>query len=300
VVKLSNKGLLSIALVLSLVTSFLIYTYLKSASNKEIVGVPVMVAKVEIPPKTKITPDMVQEIKVPAEYLQPGAVSSLNNVVGIISRERILSGEQITERRLVLEGKAVGFTGVIPRDKRAITVAVNEITGVAGFVKAGDYIDLVVTFDGGTVGDHVSQVLLQNILVLASNRETEEGVTQTTNSSAPKEPVKATTVTLAVTPDEAAKITLAEEKGKIRLALRPYLPINGIVVANAVTPTDLVGVQVSPVHNSSQAQSSSPQSPPPPVTYQQPPVQEKPKTSEYDGPGIKMIRGTKVQTVPFN
>ena len=54
---------------------------------------------------------------------------------------------------------------------------------------------------------------------------------------------------MAVTPDEAAKLTLAEEKGKIRLVLRPYLPLNGIVIAETITPKDLVGEHVSPAKN---------------------------------------------------
>ncbi|MEG6585247.1 Flp pilus assembly protein CpaB [Dendrosporobacter sp. 1207_IL3150] len=289
--KLTNKGLLGIALVLSLVTSLLIYNYLKSTANKEVTGIPVIVAKAEIPPKTRITAEMVQETIVPVEYLQPGAVTDINKVIGIVSRERVLAGEQVTERRLVFEGKAVGFTGVIPRDKRALTVAVNEITGVAGFVKPGDYVDIVVTFDAGTIGDNVSQLLLQNILVLASNRDAEEGVTQTANKSETKEPVKATTVTLAVSPDEAARITLADEKGKIRLALRPYLPINGIAVTSTITPTEMVGSHSSPVN-------TNPSSPTP--NFIHPPVYESPKPPASDNSGIKMIRGTKVETVPLD
>ena len=68
-----------------------------------------------------------------------------------------------------------------------MTVAVNEVTGVAGFVKAGDYTDIVVTFDANTVGDNVSHVLMQNILVLAANRDTEIGVTDTTVKESAKE-----------------------------------------------------------------------------------------------------------------
>ena len=302
--KLSNKKLLAIAVVLSLMTAILVYNYLKAVTTGQNAqqGVTVIVAKVDIAPKTKITPEMVSAVKVPPEFIQPGAVTSLDKVVGAVVREQIVSGEQVSERRLIREGKSVGFTGIIPRDKRAVTVAVNEVTGVAGFVKAGDYIDVVVTFDAATVGDNVSHVLMQNILVLAANRDTEIGVTAAPGKESPKEISKGT-VTMAVTPDEAAKLTLAEEKGKIRLELRPYLPLNGFVITEVATARDLVGDHVSLVKN--QVPASQPIQPYQPQLQQ--PVyidkQEMPATKFQpipDNRGIQVIRGTKTESVPLN
>jgi len=301
VAKVSNKGLLVIAVVLSLMTAILVYNYLQGVTNGQVgkEGISVIVAKVDIAPKTKITPDMVSEVKVPPEYVQPGAVTSLDKVVGTLVREQIVSGEQVSERRLVREGKSVGFTGIIPRDKRAMTVAVNEVTGVAGFVKAGDYTDIIVTFDTATVGDNVSHVLLQNILVLAANRDTEIGVTDTTVKESTKEISKTGTVTMAVTPDEAAKLTLAEERGKIRLVLRPYLPLNGIVITEVATARDLVGDHVSLVKNE-QAPHYQPTAPQQPVYVNR---QEMPAANIQpipDNRGIQVIRGTKIESMPIN
>lgn len=301
--KLSNKGLLVIALVLSLMTSLLVYHYLQKAvaNNGTHEGVPVVVAKADIMPKTKITPEMVETVKVPPEYLQPGAVQDINSVIGVIVREHIVPGEQVSERRLVREGRSVGFTGIIPRDKRALTVPVNEVTGVAGFIKPGDYVDVIVTFEQALVGDNVSSILLQNILVLAANRDAENGVTANAGKDGAKEAIKTATVTLAVTPDEAAKLTLAHEKGKINLALRPYLPYNGVEIANVVTPKDLVGVQASPARNQPDSHKDyappAPQYPPVYVTNDPPPS----KAPSVSGDsGIKVIRGTKAETIPVN
>jgi len=298
--KVSNKKLLVVALVLSLLTATLVYQYLNGVSETTVQqGVSVIVAKVDIAPKTKITAEMVSEVKVPAEYLQPGAVTSLDKVVGSLVREQIVSGEQVNERRLIREGKAVGFTGIIPRDKRAVTVAVTDVTGVAGFVKAGDYIDVIVTFDATMAGDNVSHVLMQNILVLATNHDSEIGVPDTSAKDSTKELSKTGTVTMAVTPDEAAKLTLAEEKGKIRLALRPYLPLNGIVITEVTTPKDLVGDHVSLVKNE-QVQPSQPE------PYRQPIYaerQESPAARTQPIPenrGIQVIRGTKTESIPIN
>lgn len=301
--KFSNKGLLVIALIFSLMTSLLVYYYLQKASDKTSTkgSVSVVVAKADLMPKTKITPEMVEIANVPAEYVQPGAVMDLKSVIGVIVREHMVPGEQITERRLVREGRAVGFTGIIPRDKRAVTVAVNEVSGVAGFIKPGDYVDVIVTFEQALAGDNVSHIMLQNIMVLATNRDADNGVTANSGKDGAKEVVKTATVTLAVTPDEAAKLTLAHEKGKVNLALRPYLPLNGIEITNVITPKDLVGIQASPVSSSRQNyQDSRTVSQPVFITQSEPaqtPASSPPVTNDR---GISVIRGTKVVTVPVN
>ena len=245
--KLSSKGLTGIALVLSFVTAVLVYNFLNQSVQKPAVveGEPVVTARVDIPAKTRITAAMVQESRIPAEYIQPGAVRELPIVIGMVTSETIVGGEQVLQRRLFTDGKQVGFTGVIPAGKRALTVGVSDITGVAGLLKAGDMVDAIVTFDQQVVGDNVSQILLQNILVLAVNKDSEAAPDQRDlKKDAAKDAgvVKATTVTLAVAPEEAAKIALAEEKGKLRFALRPYLPESSDPVKRPVTPTDIVGV----------------------------------------------------------
>ena len=287
--RLSNKGLLMIAVVLSLLTTGLVYSYLKKTSgNLPANTVAVVVAKVDIGAKTRITPEMVQVTRVPAPYLQPGGVQEAKEVIGMLSKETIVAGEQITLRRLLADGKSAGFTGLIPMDKRAVTMGVNEVTGVAGFVKAGDYVDVVVTFEKSTAGDNVSHLVLQNVLVLAVNRETEGGAVETTNTTAKdkKEVIKTASVTLAVTPDEAAKLTLSEDKGKVRLVLRPFMQNAGVSTAGPVTPQDIVGI-----HNNS------------PVPHQEPTEQAPPSslpTTDKQSVGIQMIRGTKTEVVAIN
>lgn len=286
--KLSTKALVVIALGLSFVFAFLIYGYLGNLATRATKdSVPVVVAKVDIPPKTRITAEMVQEARIPADYVQPGAITELSQVVGVVAREQIIATEQITQRRLLLEGKSVGFTGIIPPDKRAVTVGVSDVTGVAGFVKAGDYVDVVITFEQTVVGDHASKVVLQNLQVLAANRDTEAGVADSANKTA----LKSSTVTLAVTPDEAAQLTLGEEKGKIRLALRPYLPSDELVAVNAFTPKDLMGVHESPVQKRGGGSNGSAETAPAPASAPAAPA----STANHDsGSGIQVIRGTKV------
>ncbi len=284
---------MGIALVLSFVTAVLVYNFLRQNVQKPVVaeGEAVVIAKSEIPAKTRITAAMVQESRVPPEYIQAGAVRDLARVVGMVTSEMIVGGEQVLERRLFTDGKQVGFTGVIPSGKRALTVGVSDITGVAGLVKAGDTVDAIVTFDQQIVGDNVSQILLQNILVLAVNRDSEMSQERDFKKEASKDAgvVKLTTVTLAVSPEEATQIAVAEDKGKLRFALRPYLPETGVAERKAVTPTGIVGVHKSPIQAGKEQQAPAASAAP------AVPAVSAAGTGSKSLTGIPVIRGTKVE-----
>jgi pilus assembly protein CpaB len=171
-------------------------------------------------------------------------------------------------------------------------LSANEITGVAGLLKAGDYVDVFVTFDQQAVGDHASRLLLQNALVLAVNRDS-ASIPEKENPSqkeAAKETVgfKITTVTLAVSPEDVVKVTLSEEKGKVRFALRPYIPEDGKTAEKTVTPKDIVGVHTSP------GQTGSTESKPGGTTSSG--GGSDPTEKKKDNPfGVAVIRGTKVE-----
>ncbi len=288
--KLSSKGLLGIALALSLITAVLVFNFLRESAQQPPPSelATVITAKVDIPPKTKITSDMVQESQMPADYIQSGAVRDLSKVLGIMTREAIVGGEQVLERRLLTAGKQAGFTGVIPAGKRALTIAVSDVTGVSGLLKAGDSVDAIVTFDQQVAGGNVSQILLQNVPVLAVNRESEVPQERDGKKDAAKDAgvVKLSTVTLAVSPEEATKVTLAEEKGKLRLTLRPFLPETGVAAVQPVTPTDIVGIQKSPV------QTGKEQASPPAVPATAAGVSQ---DASKGVPGVMVIRGTKIE-----
>jgi len=288
--KLSPKMMLAIALLLSFLIAGLTYTYLQGiATQANKPTSTVIVAKVDIPLNTKITAEMVEAAMVPNDYIQPGALTSLDKVVGIVTREQIVAGEQINQRLLVTGEKELGFTAIIPRDKRAVTINVSDVIAVAGFIKPGDYVDVVMTYDKSDVGSHTSRVVLQNIQVLAVNSRT-DGKAAPDITKDPKEAAKLMTMTLAVSPDQAAEVTLADEKGKIRLALRPYQPSDGFVITTATTPQDLVGMHPT----AQQDNSAAPNVAPPPVAAPAPMPSYKPSGE------IQTIRGTKVETVTVN
>lgn len=237
-IKFSNKSLLTLALVLAVCVAALVYNFLNSVqtgmTSKE--DNIVVVARGEILANSLITEEMVEEVIVPRKSVQPGALTERKRVVGTYAKETIPSGEQITGSK-VLDTAAAGFTGSIPHDKRALSIAVTEVTGVAGLIKPGDYVDVIAVLDTGANSGAVANMIIQNILVLAANKTVNREEPGALNKEA-----QVTTYTIAVTSDEALAVSLAEKKGTLTLALRPYSPLgSGVAQVGMKTMEDLVG-----------------------------------------------------------
>ncbi|MBP1762964.1 MAG: Flp pilus assembly protein CpaB [Firmicutes bacterium] len=288
--KIPMKVLVGIAVVLSLVTAGLVYSYLKSQSAETTKkGEPVVVATVDIPGRTVITKEMVKVVMVPPELVQPGAVNDLGKVVGVMSRVPMTLGDQVTDRRLAVDGKVPGFVGQIPSDKRAFTIAANDISGVSGFVKAGDYIDLIMTVGGKDVG--VSKMVLQNILVLAYNRNDNMDAATKDKAAASE---KTGSVTLAVTPREATMLALASETSRIYLALRPFQPTPSYALLNTISTDDIIYRPYVPKETASTATPTPAYTPayiPPAYSPPAYPVER-----VHSSSGVTVIRGTKVSS----
>jgi pilus assembly protein CpaB len=183
-----------------------------------------LVAQTDIPAQVPITPGDVAIKEIPAEYLQPGAVTSLEEVIGQITAVEIAAGEQIIKTKLTPSVK-IGKTlaEITPEGKRAIPVAVDNIADIAGLIKPGDYVDVFALISpppgrGQTPPKASSPNLVslfQDIKILTVG--TEFGQTpQTRATSAPAAKV----VTLALSPQEAVLLSFVQEHGKIKLALR--------------------------------------------------------------------------------
>ena len=254
----TNRRLLLLALVAGIVAAILIYTALSRGS--EATGgagaasmAPAVVAKQDIPARTKITTSMVEVRQMPTNDRSELAYTDLTQVVGRVTRYPIATNEQVLSTKVVsLESAAKtgdSLSYVIPEGKRAISIEVSEVVSSGGLVLPGDYVDIIGVFDVNFVnGDqerteekYFSRIILQNIEVLAVAQTVvdtppeagtttgTDGETTTTdadgqrvrNTEADPEP-KASTVTLSVTPQEAQLLFLAEENGVLRLAVRPY------------------------------------------------------------------------------
>lgn len=209
------------AATLGLLAATLTYTYIRSiqvTGMPEVKEVNVIVATSDIPPGATISPNMLRLAKTPEASLHPGAATKADEVMGRIAKTPIVQGEQILLSRLLPAGVTPSLTFAIPDGKRAVSVAVNEVVGVAGFVKPGDRVDVLATVDDPYREETITTTVLQDVEVLAIAQDMEEEVD--------KKPKVTTTVTLAVDLMEAQKVTLAEETGTLRLALRPVATRN--------------------------------------------------------------------------
>ena len=241
--RLSMKLAVGVAVVLSTLIAGLVYVYLQDVATqrqKDLTSVVVVVQ--DVGPKTVLTREMLKETKVPANFVQPGAVNKIDPIVGSVVKEQLVAGEQVVRHRLLLDLQGSGMAYQLPPGMRAYTLPINEYSGGAGFIRPGDKVDILATFDKAIAGDFTSNVILQDILVLAMNRNDVQPASNKAaggkSGSAAEE--KLNSVTLAVNADDAAKLALAEDRGRLRLSLRPFA-VEAMPVVRTITPRDLVG-----------------------------------------------------------
>ncbi|MDI7248238.1 MAG: Flp pilus assembly protein CpaB [Bacillota bacterium] len=211
-----GKLMILLALIPGLLAAVMTYVYVNNAAKPEPVSVKtvsVVAARATIPPRTKVTPDMIYVKEVPEAAVHARTAREPARVVGLLTKYEILEGEPIIMDRLYGENEPVGLASSVPRDKRAVTVPVNEVVGVAGFVKPGDRVDVVATVGGNEETGDIAFTVLEDVEVLAVAQDTEDK-----NEGKAK---VSTSVTLAVTPAEAERLSLAEDMGNLRLSLRP-------------------------------------------------------------------------------
>lgn len=126
-----------------------------------------------------------------------------------------MAGEQILSHHLLNQSGLSGLTATLPPGMRALTIGVNEVVGVGGFVKPGDTVDILGTFEDRSGNEAYTKTVLQDVEVLAIEQDME--VKDDTTAKV------ATNVTLSLSLQDAERLTLAEETGRLRLALRPML-----------------------------------------------------------------------------
>ena len=147
-------------------------------------------------------------------------VPILSRLNGRVLRYPLVAGEVILESKLAPQGTPGGLAGIIQNDKRAVTVKVDEASGVAGFVNPGNRVDVVLTLAKNEYKDDpITQVVLQNILVLGKGQDIEQ-------PKGGEKPKIVPTVTLEVTPEEGERLALAAKEGQITLALRGWTENN--------------------------------------------------------------------------
>jgi pilus assembly protein CpaB len=179
-------------------------------------GGEIVVASVDIEAGGRLTPEMLRMVKWPAGSVPPGAFEQLAALDARVAKTAITRGEPVLEGKLAPVGTRGGLSAVVQEGKRAITVRVNDVIGVAGFALPGNFVDIMVSThsEGGKRGDPdraISKIVLERILVLAVAQEASRDETK---------PKVVNAVTLEVTPEEAEKLDLARSVGTLSLALR--------------------------------------------------------------------------------
>lgn len=179
----------------------------------------VVVAKTEIPLGEKITAEQLALAQIPNGSAPDGVFRKMADVVGRVAITPIGVRETITNMKLAPEGTGAGLSAVIPEGYRAMTVKVDDIVGVSGFVMPGSYVDVVavivpVNQTSASQGP-ISKIVLQNIKVLASGARIDSPDNQ-------REPTSVNAVTLQVTPEQAEKLVLAANESKLQLVMRNY------------------------------------------------------------------------------
>jgi pilus assembly protein CpaB len=219
---MNGRRILLLSLILALIAtiSFSIYIRPSESTSASVGTVEVMVATKDIPKNTTINKDMLTKKNVPKDVVPVGVETRPEQVIGKIAVENINANEPFVSNRLLDPNSDMAMlTYKIPKGKRAITLAYNDVMGVAGFIRPGDRVDVIGTFDPDimkqTINQDISKVLLQNIQVLAVGSKKADGAKSDTPENAPL-----ATITLAATPEEAELLTFTEERGSVRLLLR--------------------------------------------------------------------------------
>ena len=247
----ANRRFVLLAIVLGLLGAILVYaafsrdTETGPATVGVIADTPVVVAKSDIPARTLVTASMLEVRLVPADTQANLAYADVNDVVGQATRFPIGANEQLLPSKLVpLDGtlgtsRALSFT--VPKGMRGIAINATEVQNAGGLVLPGDYVDILVVYDmefvvGGdptkreTVDSYLVHTIMQNVEVLSVSQTVVDSVLDATptaggqrvrNSEAAPLP-EAVTITVAVSPEDAQLLYLAESNGRIRLSVRAF------------------------------------------------------------------------------
>jgi pilus assembly protein CpaB len=278
-----NRGVLVTALFLGLLSAVLVFVYLSQSGGGGEEAAPtgetksVVVASQDITAGTRITEDMVRVKNVSADAVVPNALTTTETVVGSVARFPITADEQILENRLaaggleVAKGEKMPLTYIVPEGMRAVGVNTKQVISAGGLVLPGDYVDIIFVAEVKTDlpppldRSHISQTILQNVEVLAVEQTLEEVVPEQTTGDGTSDGAvsdrvaldradpnpEAITVTLAVKPDQAEILAMADVVAKasdnddcdLRFSLRQFGDQEQVSLP-AMTDFEMVSLEV--------------------------------------------------------
>lgn len=265
-----------LALALGAFVSFSVYRTLQakvSAGNEPTAQVIVSTADLQV--GARVGDHDVRVVKFPASLIPAGAFKAPSQVVGRGVILPISKGEFLLPNKLAAENAGAGLPALIPPGMRAVSVRVNEVVSVAGFVTPGARVDVLLTGNPTSTNEAQTNTVLENVEVVAVGQKLERN----TSGDAQSAPV----ITLLVSPDDAQKLTLASTQGKIQLSLRN--PVD-------TRQESLDSTRVNTLYKNAQIA----EAPKPKIVKKAPASTPAPTPSQYS---VTVIRGTKTEEDKF-
>ena len=236
---------------------------------------PVVVASNDLPLGTELKNDDLRVVNFPKGQAPEGSYEKVSDLVGLGVTVPLVRNEVILPAKLATKEAGVGLPPVIPEGMRAVSVRVNEVIGVAGYVLPGNRVDILATASPTDAHqDTITKVILANVQVLTSGTRMEQDQEK-------GKPMQVTVVTLLVFPDQAERLALASTEGKIQLALRNPLD-KGAPETPGIKTANLMGLVKAPAPSRPMAKNGGN---PVPVTTSAP--------SAALLPTVEVIRGDK-------
>jgi len=184
--------------------------------------VQIMVAKRDLYQGRTISQEDLEMKELPPYYVPDSVLRQPEQAVGRVPRERILSQEFIREERLADPEAGLGLNAIIPRGMRALSINISDGSAVSGFLNPGNYVDILVTLQGGKEQTEAETVtLLQAVTVLAVNARVGGGSSGGGGNTRPS-------ITVAITPEQAEKLTHAVAEGDVTLTLRNDIDVTHV------------------------------------------------------------------------
>jgi pilus assembly protein CpaB len=266
-----------VALALGAFVSFVVYKNVlsrSSAGNEP--GADVIVAANDIQVGAKLQDGDIRMVKVPASVVPPNSFHSRSQIIGRGVILPIQRGEFILPSKLAAENAGSGLPSLIPPGMRAVSVRVNEVVAVAGFVIPGTRVDVLLTGNPMGANEPQTTTVLEDIAVIAAGQRLER--------NAAGEPQSTPVITLLVSPDDAQKLTLASSQGHIQLSLRNPVDTKKVDIASMKATglyKNVIPVAV-PAPHPKPAKTAKTPAPTPPDAYK-----------------VEVIRGNKIDETKF-
>ncbi len=199
----------------------------------------VVVAAADLPLGAALKADDLKTVNFPKGQAPEGAYEKVSDVVGLGVISPVVKNEVVIPAKLASKESGVGLPPVIPEGMRAVSVRVNEVIGVAGYVLPGNRVDILATASPTDAHqDTITKVILANVQVLTAGTRMEQDQEK-------GKPMQVTVVTLLVFPDQAERLALASTEGKIQLALRNPLDTSAPETPG-IKPATLMGLVKAP------------------------------------------------------